>query len=294
MINIYTLEQLENILNNKINISQFLSICTKTVLLRNLHLYINKDLHSNIFNITNNQELINNILMHVKFTNQDIQNIEYSLNEYIKTKKIQLSTNIKLNINEDILKQFLNKYLFNSPYMKLIYTEIKNIQNKKLPLTLKDILNSNLKIGEYIPISQNIIKKELHSLYVKPLIYINGNIIEGNIVSTYAAYAQREHHNQILMRYLNDMSLHKNDIIQLSAVQWKKCDIWNIYSICDYVRAVMNDDIIILLYDEPAKNIAIPKLYEKYKKSIYIITDNACNMQKLARRLANKYIIRIM
>lgn len=80
--------------------------------------------------------------------------------------------------------------------MEINKKELKNIRNKQLPITLKEILNSNIQIGEQIPLARNIIWGDLHS--------------------TLNAAAKRKYHNQILLRYLNDESLHKNDIVYLS------------------------------------------------------------------------------
>lgn len=54
-------------------------------------------------------------------------------------------------------------------------------------------------------------------MQITSLIYVNGNIIWGDSQSTLnAAQAQREYHNQILLRYLNNESLHTHDIMHLS------------------------------------------------------------------------------
>lgn len=297
MITINNEQDLIKILDTKINILQFISICVKSIILHTIYNYINKDVHKNLFTITDDKELLTDILYYLKFTEQDIQIIENCINAYIKTKKITINDTIKLNINSDNLKNFLNTYLLNTPYWKLIKKELKVIQNKQLPITLKEILDSNIQIGEQIPLAQNIIEKELHSMFVQPLIYVNGNIIWGDSHSTLnVAASKREYHNQILLRYLNDESLHKNDIIHLSMNEWKKCDIHNMYNTCDYVRFVSDNNIFIILYDEPNKLLAAEKIYQKYHKPIFAITDTALNLQRVALRLLRKnckYIIRI-
>ena len=297
MIIINNEQDLRNILNTRIHILQFISICVKAVIVHIIHNYINKDIHKNLFNITNDTELLINILHYIEFSEQDIQIIENCINEYIKVKKIHINELIKLQINDTDLKNFLKRYLLNSPYWNLIKRELKIIQNKQLPLTLKEILNKNLQVGEQIPLSENIIKKELHSLYVTPLIYINGNIIWGNKQSVLnVSTAEREYHNQILLRYLNNESLHKNDIIHLPINKWKQCNIYNMYNICDYVRLVSDNNIFIILYDEPNKLIAAKKIYQKYQQPVFTITDNVLNLQRLASRLLEKnykYLIRI-
>ena len=297
MITINNEQELIKILDNRINILQFISICVKTVILHIMHNFINKDVHTNLFNIQNDKELLSSVLYYLKFSKQDIQIIENCINEYIKTKKINVNDTIKLYIDSDNLKNFLNIYLLNTPYWKLIKKELKIIQNKQLPTTLKEILNSNIQVGEQIPLAKNIIEKELHSMYVCPLIFVNGNIIWGNSQSTLnATAAKREYHNQILLRYLNDESLHKNDIVHLSMDEWKQCDIYDMYSVCDYVRLVSDNNIFIILYDEPNKLIAANKIYQKYHKPVFVITNTVLNLQRLASRLLRKnckYIIRI-
>lgn len=262
MITINNKEDLIKLLDTRINILQFISICVKSIILHTMYNYINKDTHKNLFTITDDKKLLADILYYLKFSEQDIQIIENCVNVYIKAKKITINDTIKLNINSDNLKDFLNIYLLNTPYWKLIKKELKNIQNKQLPITLKEILDSNIQISEQILLAKNIIKKELHSMFIQPLIYVNGNIIWGDSHSTLnASRAQREHHNQILLRYLNDESLHKNDIIHLSIDEWKKCNIYNMYNTCDYVRFVSDNNIFIILYDEPNKLLAAEKIY---------------------------------
>lgn len=129
-------------------------------------------------------------------------------------------------------------------------------------------------------------------MYVTPIIYINGNIIWGNKNSTInAAQANREYHSDLLLKYLNDMSLHKNDIVKLTAEEWKRQDVFSIPLICTYVRLVTDDNIFVILYDEGNTDIS-QKFYQLYHKPVFVITDNATNLKRLAKT-NQKYIIKI-
>lgn len=203
--------------------------------------------------------------------------IETNVNIYVNTQKIMLNDSIQLEWNSKNLKQFLANYLLNSPYWKLIINKLKIIKNIKLPSSLKEIINKNLKIGESLPIAERILHKELHSTYFIPLVYINGNIIWGNAQSTFnVSQAHREYHNQIVTKYLNDESLHKNDIIKFSMDEWKKCDLYNMPSICKYARIVTNDNVFIFMYGTVEKDYnEISKIiYQKYNKLIFVIINN--------------------
>lgn len=295
MITINNEQDLIKILDTRINILQFINICVRTVLLHSLHNFINKDIHKYIFEPLNNtnildKDLLDSILDIVHFSDQEIKIIENTTNAYIKQHKIILNNNIILNWNENNLKQFFNDYLLTSPYQKLIIRELNIIKNIKLPANLKDILNRNLQIGESIPITTHILRKELHGMLIKPLIFINGNIIWGDTLSTLnASQAQREHHDQILLRYLNNESLHKNDIIHLSMDEWKQCDRYNMP--CEYARLVTDDNIFIFMYGDVEVNFeAIGKIiYQKYHKPVFAITQYATHLKRVASRLINNY-----
>lgn len=295
MITINNENDLIKILNTRINILQFINICVRTVLLHSLHNFINKDIHKYIFESLNNtyvlnKDLLDSILDIVHFSDQEIKIIENTTNAYIKQHKITLKSNIKLNWNENNLKQFFNNYLLSSPYQKLIIRELNIIKNIELPANLKDILNSNLQIGESIPITTHILRKELHGMLIKPLIFVNGNIIWGDLQSTVnASQAQREHHNQILSRYLNDKSLHKNDIIHFSMDEWKQCDPYNMP--CEYARLVTDDNIFIFMYGDTEINFAAigQIIYQKYHKPVFAITKYATHLERVASRLINEY-----
>lgn len=190
-----------------------------------------------------------------------------------------------------VLKNFLSKYLLKSNYWKLIINELNIIKNTKLPASLNDIINSNLSIGDYIPITENILRKELHGMLIKPLIYVNGNIIWGNSQLTInATLAQREHHNQILVRYLNNESLHKNDIVHLSMDDWKTYNMLCISNICDFVRLVTNDNIFICMFGKPESTIIkVSKIiYDQYHKPIFMITNQVTHLKHIATQLINR------
>ena len=303
MIIINNEQDLIKALNTRINILQFINICVRTILLHSLHNYINKDIHKYVFdslNITNtlDKDLLDSILNIVHFSDQEIKIIENATNAYIKQQKIILNDNINLHWNENDLKQFFAKYLISSPYQKLIIRELNIIKNTKLSANLKDIANSNLQINESIPITTHILRKELHSMSITPLIYINGNIIWGNAQSTLnVSQAQREHHDRILLQYLNNESLHKDDIIHLSMDEWKQCDCYNMP--CEYARLVTDDNIFIFMYGDI--EIDFPKIgkiiYQKYNKPVFTITEYATHLKRIAKRSINKnntlYIIRL-
>lgn len=298
MIIIKNEKDLIDTLKARINILQFISICVKFVLLHSLHNYINKETHQYIFDkYQSKEELLNSILSIIEFNNQDFQLIETNINAYINMRKIILNDSIKLEWNNTILKQFLLNYLLDSPYWKLVTNELKIIENTNLPSSLKEIINKNLQIGESVPITKHILSKELHSKYFIPIIYINGNIIWGNSQSTLnISQAQREYHNQLVIKYLNDESLHKNDIIKMPINKWKKCDPYNISSICEYARLVTDNNIFIFMYGDIEKNCKKISeiIYQNYNKPVFIITDRATHLKRIASRLKrknNSYII---
>lgn len=300
MIVIKDEKQLANALSTRINILQCLNICIRTVILHALHNIYNKDVHKYLFTLKG-QELLDEILSKIKFSDREIKVIERVINKYIDDKKIQLKDKIQLDCNETALKNFLNIYLLKSNYWKLILNELRIIKNVELPSSLNDILNSNLNVGDYIPISERILRKELHGMLIKPLIYVNGNIIWGNSQSTLnAAQAQREHHNQILLRYLNDESLHKNDIVHLSMDEWKTYDELRISNVCDFARLVTDDNIFICMFGELESSIlkASKLIHDKYNKPVFMITNQATYLKRIASRLIKKddinyFIIRL-
>ena len=290
MIVIKDEQQLIDTLKTRINILQCLNICVRTVVLHSLHNIYNCDVHKYIFDLKD-QELLDEILSKITFSVQEIKIIERVINKYIDDKKIQLDDKIELNCDEIVLKNFLNKYLLKSNYWKLIINELNIIKNTKLPASLNDIINSNLNIGDYIPITENILRKELHGMLIKPLIYVNGNIIWGNSQSTInATLAQREHHNQILARYLNDESLHKNDIIHLSMDEWKTYDMLRIPNVCDFARLVTDDNIFICMFGELESSIlkASKLIHDKYNKPVFMITNQATHLKHIATQLIKK------
>lgn len=289
-MNIFNLNQLITLLDKSINIQQFIVICVKNVLIHKCESFINKENHKYLFNSSlNDKDILNELMNTLTFTNQDLTIINNTVNEYIRTKRINIDESINIS-NEDVIKQFLLAYLLKSPYWKLVKKIINDIKNKTLPSTLKELIN--IPVGQYVPISANIIKKELHSMYVTPIIYINGNIIWGNKNSTInATQANREYHSDLLLKYLNDMSLHENDIIELTAEEWKRQDVFSIPLICTYVRLVTDDNIFVILYDEGNTDIS-QKFYQLYHKPVFVITDNATNLKRLAKT-NQKYIIKI-
>lgn len=302
MIAINDYQDLIKILNTRTNILQFINICIRTVLLHSLHNYLNKETHKYIFDSLNttklNKNLLDSILDILHFSNQDIRIIENTTNTYIKRKQIVLNDNITLNWNEDNLKQFLSIYLLSSPYQKLIIHELNTINDTELPASLNDIRNSNLQVGESIPITAHILRKELHGMQITPLIYVNGNIIWGNSQSTLnASQAQREYHNQILLRYLNNESLHAHDIIHLSMDEWKKCDPYNMP--CEYARLVTDNQIFIFMYGDVETNFPVigQLIYQQYHKPVFVITQCATHLKRISSRLMNKnsvsYILRL-
>lgn len=276
-------QDFEKIFNTRTNILQFINICVRTILLHSLHNYINKEIHKYLFeSLKLDNDLLDSILNIIHFSDQEIKIIENITNAYIKQQKIILNDNIKLNWNEDNLKQFFKDYLLSSPYQKLVIRELNILKNTELPANLKDILNRNLQIGKSIPIAADILRKELHGILITPLIYVNGNIIWGAAQSTInAAQGQREHHDQILLKYLNDESLHKDDIIHLPMDEWKKCDRYNIP--CEYARLVTDDNIFIFMYGEMETNFAkIGKIiYQKYHKPVFVITKYATHLERV-------------
>lgn len=288
-MNIFNLNQLIILLDKEINIQQFIAICIKNVLIHKCESSLNKEAHKYLFDLSN-EDILNELMNILTFTNQDLTIINNTVNEYIRTKRINIDESINIS-DEDVIKQFLLTYLLKSPYWKLVKKIINDIKNKTLPSTLKELIN--IPIGQYVPISANIIKKELHSMYVTPIIYINGNIIWGSKDSTInATQANREYHLDLLLKYLNDMSLHQNDIIELTAEEWKRQDVFSIPLICTYVRLVTDDNIFVILYDEGNTDIS-QKFYQLYHKPVFVITDNASNLKRLAKT-NQKYIVRII
>ena len=155
-----------------------------------------------------------------------------------------------------------------------------------------------MEIEDSIPIAPYILRKELHGMTLKPLIYVNGNILWRDSQSTInAAQGQREHHDQILLDYLNNESLHKNDIIHLSMDEWQKCNRYNIP--CEYARLVTDNNIFIFMYGEVETDF--PKIgkiiYQYYHKPVFAITEYTTHLERVATRLINKsntlYIIRL-
>lgn len=89
MITINNEQDLIKILDTRINILQFISICVRTVLLHSLHNFINKNIHKYIFEPLNNtnkldKDLLDSILDIVHFSDQEIKIIENTTNAYIK------------------------------------------------------------------------------------------------------------------------------------------------------------------------------------------------------------------
>lgn len=156
-MNIFNLNQLITLLDKSINIQQFIVICVKNVLIHKCESFINKENHKYLFNSSlNDKDILNELMNTLTFTNQDLTIINNTVNEYIRTKRINIDESINIS-NEDVIKQFLLAYLLKSPYWKLVKKIINDIKNKTLPSTLKELIN--IPVGQYVPISANIIKK---------------------------------------------------------------------------------------------------------------------------------------
>lgn len=113
-------------------------------------------------------------------------------------------------------------------------------------------------------------------MLIKPLIYVNDNIIWDHFQSTLnVTRTQREYHNQILICYLNDELLHKNDIVHLLMDEWKTYGMLCISNICDFVRLVTNDSIFICIFGELESTIIkVSKIiYNQYHKPVFMITN---------------------
>lgn len=154
-MNIFNLNQLITLLDKQINIQQFIAICVKNVLIYKCESSLNKEVHKYLFNLSN-EDILNELMNILTFTNQDLTIINNTVNEYIRTKRINIDESINIS-NEDVIKQFLLAYLLKSSYWKLVKKIINYIKNKTLPSTLKELIN--IPTDQYVPISANIIKK---------------------------------------------------------------------------------------------------------------------------------------
>ena len=274
------------------DIKQIIAIIYKIILRHKMNSLLNKNLQPYIFEEQDNNKLIKNICNIISFNNQDLNILENIINEYIRTKKINVEQQIKLQCDSSLISDLLIEYLPISPYCKLVKQELKKIKDKKVPNTLQEILNANLQIGQTLPISSDIIKKYMHSMYVKPLIYINGNIIKGDENFTLnAARGERQSHSQVVSKYLNDMSLHKNDIIKMSADEWKNKDPHMIAADVDYNRAVTDGKIIMFLYPELNNDKIATLLHNHYNRPVFMITDNGSNIERIANKNSIKRLL---
>ena len=292
MIEISNYQQFKSIFNNSIDIKQIIALIYKTIFRHKMNSCLNKNLQSYIFKKQNHNKLIKNICNIIPFDSQDLKILEKMINEYIRTKKINVEQQIKLQCDSSLISNLLIDYLSASPYFKLVKQELKKINNKKVPNTLTEILNANLQIGQMLPIGNDTIKESMHSIYVRPIIYINGNIIEGDENFTLnAARGERQSHSQVVSKYLNDMSLHKNDIMKMSADEWKNKDPYMIAADVDYNRAVTDGKIIMFLYPELNNNKIATLLHNHYNKPVFMITDNGTNIERIAQKTMGKRLL---
>ena len=285
-------QQFKSIFKNSIDIKQIIAIIYKTILKHKMNSFLNKNLHEYIFKEQDNHKLIESICNIIPFDNQDLKILENIINEYIRTKKINVKEAIQLQCDSSLFDELLNDYLPTSPYFQLIKQELKKIQNKKFANTLTEILNANLRIGQSLPIGDETIKEAMHSVYVKPIIYINGNILEGSQNFTLnAAQGERQSHSQVVSQYLQDMSLHKNDIKKMPADEWKKKDLHMIATDVDYNRAVTDGKIIMFLYPELNNDKIATLLHNHYNRPVFMITDNGSNIERIANKNSIKRLL---
>ena len=297
-MNITNYLQFESIFKS-INMKQIIAIIYKTIFKHKMNSYLNINFHENIFHEQNSSKLINDICNIIPFDNQDLNILENIINEYIRTKKIKVKEPITLQCDSSLISDLLTNYLPMSPYCKLVRQELKKISNKKVPNTLTEILNANLQVSQTLPISHDTIRESMHSIYVHPIIYINGNILLGDKNFTLnATRGERQSHSQVVSNYLHDMSLHKNDIIKMSAEEWASKDPHMITCDVDYNRAVTDGNIILFLYPEPNNDKIAHLLHTHYNKPVFMITDNGSNIERIANRhkkrlLRNLTVIRV-
>ena len=177
-------------------------------------------------------------------------------------------------------------YCFSSAfYPYLAHTLLKQMDTEKLFsnfMLANDFSKiKNLKIGESLPFSESLLHSLSHSNDFIPIIYVNGNVISSQDFSTNRVSPTngRLYHAFLVDEYLENMSLHKNDIIKQTEEEWRSTSIMS--PIVQGIRAVMKDGVIFIIgiYTEQG----VDAIANRYHYPVICFTDDANKMLRKAR-----------
>lgn len=199
--------------------------------------------------------------------------------------------------NKEICKQLANM-IYDSCFLKLqsllkdFLKDINNIQEQVTDyaniLKTPDIDKINIEVGEHAPCDQVMFHQFTHTDQYIPIIYINGNIVEGKQIID--KINGRIHHSELFKEYCKNMKLHKYDKNKKMAVKWLqliKGDIQENMNINKCVRAVRHINgkavAIVLAFgnSREAADAFIQQLLGC--KKVFVIIDDASELQREAK-----------
>ena len=247
---------------------------------------INELINNHIFDLTNeNMYLINKSILPLTCIhyNIKIQNIQFKLTNDEFNILIQKYSNIQ------VLYKFLKRQ-FNQYNKNIITNSISDIA--ELPYT-------KIKVGESINLNE-LFYKSYHKLTVTPVVYINGNFIEGNNTLyieniTQDNEAVRQYHYQLIEKYCHNENLHTKDIVKKPMEFWESVDIDSLcgigeqkYSDIQVGEGVIYQDICLIVFIP--HNMFVSEVTAAYKQyhSTELYTQN--DSSTFATKLAKKHI----
>ena len=246
--------------------------------------------------ITNNKIVARKI---IKLNNKDL------IDWLIKKKIIKISDTVFINrriipyISNQFGKKKIIYQLSNNEYIKLIKTYFTYPESicSKIRFKIKQYnFNSDKQINDVEELStlklpengtinvSSDFYNSTHKVTMVPVIYINGNFIQGQSVLENDIKAvnenTRQYHNNLSYRYTHDMSLHKNDIIKHTLEEWKKLDAYALLFDPNYGKylagtAIINGNDLIILTIPRNRELVISKFKEWWHGKTYVTSDDA-------------------
>lgn len=190
---------------------------------------------------------------------------------------LQLSNTDWNKINEVCIQHCID-------YIKKQYIKINNT------IKATNIDDLGLEVGESIEIDHIKFHQWTHTDKYIPIIYVNGNVISGEKISSEFG---RQHHDELFFAYCRDWNLHKNDIHKKSQEYWRKLQpsAENMFAWA-VARAVKSDvDIVVMSF----YNSRVKRAFEKeYHCKIYAIDDSGRKLTRFAKNKLIKQCKRLM
>lgn len=216
----------DDIIDNVCYDQDWLQMTLSHILDKLYQFIINKATQNNISAEEQILSLMDNNNELITFCSYELQEI-YNINKFfidtINIKKINndfypllLRGKIKHTEFFKVAQYLLNKY--NDIIMNYFIDNSDFIQADINAHSASELDKIDIKKGESIPINGALFHELTHSDKYIPIIYVNGNVITGQIV--HDIKNGRIHHSSLFKAYCKDMQLHKFDKIKKSKEEW--------------------------------------------------------------------------